>query len=465
MSALPCTDGGPWRCTEAGCPADLVSCAHLKGACNAQFERIWSEPPPGLAGSVWKQCRATCGRCTGLDAQASVVESLPEAGGAPRVAVYDEVLPRAMIDDLASAMGTRQLRKHFSQAWLRLPEALAHEPQEHDLYQSVIAWLLARTPELSAEAWECVEFFWHTRWQDTPFQTHFDAAESFTYELQASGGPRKTKLPTLSAILYASDEADSTCHTAIFHNQLACSVHEAQQPTCTEHDGRLIPASIRHSTLVQPRYNRLMVMEGDWLHGILPCARNLSAPRKVLGLTFWRRAPGWAERMDYLSQRAAREATTSPSTLPVLGSHAAHIEMLRRSPPANLTCAADDAVEESATGVPAAAHHGRAVDRSVALSAAGASVDGAGVLLKVKLPGSVRPSRDFWTSITLPAREHLRACSFCEAALCVPHGHGSSTCPVLVHADSDAGKDLVTRQLQQGVALYGPDLSMHQAAV
>ena len=246
---LPCTDGGPWHCTEHGCPSDWVSCGHLKSACNSRFSDIWSEPPPGLTGlRVLEQCRASCGRCTGLDALASVVESSSEPTAAPRVAVYDDVLPRAMIDDLSQAMSTRQLRRHFGQAWLRLPEALAHEPHEHDLFQSVIAWVLARTPELSAEPWECVEFFSHTRWQDAPFQTHYDAAESYTYELQPSGGRRKTKLPTLSAILYASDERNSTCHTAIYHNQLECSMVEAQQPTCTEHDGRLRPRSIRRAT-------------------------------------------------------------------------------------------------------------------------------------------------------------------------------------------------------------------------
>lgn len=81
-SAVACEDGGPWPCTEEGCPSPSVSCVQLKNDCNRAFSDVWKTPPAGLENSaVWTQCRKTCGKCT---ASGATKGSTAAASGASR---------------------------------------------------------------------------------------------------------------------------------------------------------------------------------------------------------------------------------------------------------------------------------------------------------------------------------------------------------------------------------------------
>ena len=63
--ASSCNDGGPWPCTETGCPSPWVTCGLLHVACGVKFSDIWQRLPSAtLAGrSVADECQKTCGRC------------------------------------------------------------------------------------------------------------------------------------------------------------------------------------------------------------------------------------------------------------------------------------------------------------------------------------------------------------------------------------------------------------------
>ena len=62
VDALPAYDGGPWPCSEAGCPAPLVTCEMLEEYCASTFSDVWERPPHGLAGvEISMHCQKTCG--------------------------------------------------------------------------------------------------------------------------------------------------------------------------------------------------------------------------------------------------------------------------------------------------------------------------------------------------------------------------------------------------------------------
>ena len=58
------TDGGPWACTEDGCPSAELSCAALAAlnACDSAFAEVWTTPPAGTEGrKVSELCPYACG--------------------------------------------------------------------------------------------------------------------------------------------------------------------------------------------------------------------------------------------------------------------------------------------------------------------------------------------------------------------------------------------------------------------
>lgn len=62
-----CVDrGGPWECTERGCPKPRLGCADLAelGGCELVFDDVWAEAPEGTAGlRVDAVCKRSCGAC------------------------------------------------------------------------------------------------------------------------------------------------------------------------------------------------------------------------------------------------------------------------------------------------------------------------------------------------------------------------------------------------------------------
>ena len=67
-----CTDGGPWACSEAGCPAASLDCAQLAalGLCEHEFGEVWeSAPPAGLQRQqILSRCPRACSRPECADA-------------------------------------------------------------------------------------------------------------------------------------------------------------------------------------------------------------------------------------------------------------------------------------------------------------------------------------------------------------------------------------------------------------
>ena len=61
---MDCDDDGPWECTVADCPEELVSCATLAdaGFCTSSLADAWSLSPEG-AELVQQRCPRACDRC------------------------------------------------------------------------------------------------------------------------------------------------------------------------------------------------------------------------------------------------------------------------------------------------------------------------------------------------------------------------------------------------------------------
>ena len=60
---LSAHDEGPWPCTEADCPAALVTCEMLSEYCDSTFADVWETPPTGLGSAhISGHCRRSCGR-------------------------------------------------------------------------------------------------------------------------------------------------------------------------------------------------------------------------------------------------------------------------------------------------------------------------------------------------------------------------------------------------------------------
>ena len=65
-SLMECTDGGPWACSEAGCPAPELSCERLAldNLCSYAFSAFFDTPPEGMSSVVVRDsCPRACGRC------------------------------------------------------------------------------------------------------------------------------------------------------------------------------------------------------------------------------------------------------------------------------------------------------------------------------------------------------------------------------------------------------------------
>ena len=91
-SLVNCTDGGPWPCTEDGCPAPRLTCDILSrdGLCTFAFSQFFDQPPPEMAQTTVREvCPRACGRCghaapdacnmDRLDAQSLGAEALAQA--------------------------------------------------------------------------------------------------------------------------------------------------------------------------------------------------------------------------------------------------------------------------------------------------------------------------------------------------------------------------------------------------
>ena len=101
------TDGGPWACTEDGCPSAELSCAALAAlnACDSAFAEVWTTPPAGTEGrKVSELCPYACG-----------VHRLREAGvpdGAKHGLVFIRKRASAVV-----GMGLSYRQQEISELW------------------------------------------------------------------------------------------------------------------------------------------------------------------------------------------------------------------------------------------------------------------------------------------------------------------------------------------------------------
>ena len=67
-STTACSDGGPWPCTEEGCPSPSMNCTALAAlhfsVCLSTFGDVWKTPPDNISNvRIKDKCARSCGRC------------------------------------------------------------------------------------------------------------------------------------------------------------------------------------------------------------------------------------------------------------------------------------------------------------------------------------------------------------------------------------------------------------------
>ena len=107
--ASNCSDQGPWRCIEAGCPKAQVSCADLRPACRHLFSAVWSALPNASLGGllVWQACGRTCGRCGASPVRGSEGQAHPAQEGLTQLTLAAFVRWTCRRADAALATATR----------------------------------------------------------------------------------------------------------------------------------------------------------------------------------------------------------------------------------------------------------------------------------------------------------------------------------------------------------------------
>lgn len=112
-----CEDGGPWPCTEPGCPARFVSCETLtrdRTWCSLSASSFWANDSAApLSGRIWKNCPRSCDRCAGPSGPSCLELSLGRVeirhgASSPKLPI---LVHKAWMRGVASRMARRGLQR------------------------------------------------------------------------------------------------------------------------------------------------------------------------------------------------------------------------------------------------------------------------------------------------------------------------------------------------------------------